>query len=256
MPADPWMFFGAPSYTAAAGNRLAPDEFAIQAALRGFLLAILPAGTEVLLSQVNRVAEPASPNFVMMTPLRRRRIETNIDECEDAKYSASIAGTTLTVVEVFYGAIAVGNPVMSPDVEEGTVIAAFGSGSGGAGTYQVSRSQTVALSDMAGGVSSIEHHTEITYQLDVHGPASTNNVQTIATLFRDEFATHWFEDSPVMPLHADDPRQAPFLNAEQQYENRWVLEAVMQANQTVFVPQQFAEALHVGLINVDSTYPA
>ena len=45
------------------------------------------------------------------------------------------------------------------------------------------------------------------------------------------------------------------MNAEQQFENRWTIDVVMQANQVVTVPQQFASALNVELIEVDATYP-
>jgi hypothetical protein len=59
----------------------------------------------------------------------------------------------------------------------------------------------------------------------------------------------------VAPLHADDPRQMPFINDQSQYEWRWIIEACLQANQVVISPQQFADALEIGLIEVDSHYP-
>jgi hypothetical protein len=52
-------------------------------ALRSFLLAVLPTGTEVVKGQDNRVPEPAGSNFIVMTPTLQSRIETNTDSYSD-----------------------------------------------------------------------------------------------------------------------------------------------------------------------------
>lgn len=52
--------------------------------LRSFLLEILDAPVDVLKGQANRVAEPNAPNFVIMTPLNRTRLETNTDTYTDS----------------------------------------------------------------------------------------------------------------------------------------------------------------------------
>ena len=59
----------------------------------------------------------------------------------------------------------------------------------------------------------------------------------------------------VVPLYADDPRQMPFINAESQYEWRWVLEAKLQVNQAVQIPQQFADSAVVDAISVEAEFP-
>jgi len=150
------------------------------AALRSFLLAVLPAGVEVVKGQVNRVAEPKGSDFVVMTSTLRERLSTNIDTYTD------------------------GHPV-NP------------------------------------GTKASLQPTKVTIQVDVHGPASADNAQIIVTLFRDEFATTAFSASgfDVTPLYASDPRQAPFLNGEQQVETRWTIDAVMHCNPVVTVPQDF-----------------
>ncbi len=61
-----------------------------------------------------------------------------------AIFTASISGTTMTVTELFSGTIAVGQQVFGVGVEQETVITALGTGTGGAGTYTVSNSQTAA----------------------------------------------------------------------------------------------------------------
>lgn len=59
-------------------------------------------------------------------------------------FTASISGTTMTVTAVASGTIAVGQVITGTGVTAGTVITALGTGTGGAGTYTVSASQTVA----------------------------------------------------------------------------------------------------------------
>lgn len=58
--------------------------------------------------------------------------------------TASISGTTMTVSAVTSGTLKIGQTIEGSSVTAGTIITAFGSGSGGAGTYTVSASQTVS----------------------------------------------------------------------------------------------------------------
>jgi hypothetical protein len=153
-------------------------------ALRSFLISILPAGTEVVKAQDNRVPEPRGENFVTMTPILRDRLETNVHTYSDGYPSAP-------------------------------------------------------------STKSILEPTKVTVQLDVHGPASADNAQVISTLFRDEYAVTAFAATgfDVTPLYADDPKQVPFVNGEQQVEERWIVEAVMQCNPSITVPQDFAASV-------------
>lgn len=65
-----------------------------------------------------------------------------ISDPSSAIFTASISSTTMTVTELFSGTIAVGQQVFGVGVEQETVITALGTGTGGAGTYTVSNSQT------------------------------------------------------------------------------------------------------------------
>src|SRR6185312_12350687 len=101
---------------------LLPSQSDLTTALRAFLLAELPVGTEVVLGQINRVPEPASSRFVVMTPIRFDRLDTNLDESLDLKMTGSIAGTTLTVTAVSPlspGAIVVGSEIFGAGVAAG-----------------------------------------------------------------------------------------------------------------------------------------
>lgn len=237
---------------------VAPSQSAIQAALRAFLLGILPAGTEVIATQDNRVPEPAPTNFVTMTTISRTRLETNIDDWADAVFTGSIAGTVMTITGVQTGALAVGRAVFGVLVADGTTVTAFGTGTGGVGTYTVDTPQTVASGTLSAGSKTMTQPTEIAVQLDVHGPASADNAQVISTTFRDEFAVQFFADinPDIAPLYADDPRQMPFINDQNQYETRWVVTAMLQANQTASgFSQQFAGAADLTIVSVEAEYP-
>lgn len=58
-------------------------EAAVFTILRSFLTEILDATVEVYDGQDNRAGEPNALNFVMMTPLRRPRLSTNVDTYTD-----------------------------------------------------------------------------------------------------------------------------------------------------------------------------
>lgn len=215
------------------------------AAVRAFLLGALPAGIEVVRGQDNRVPEPTGPDFVVMTPTLRGRLSTNVDEYDDAAFTGLIDGTILTVSDVQIGQIVVGRTLFGVDVTPGTTITALGTGTGGVGTYTITPTQTVSEQTMAAGMKSLQQSTEVTIQLDVHGPASAENAAVITTLFRDDYAAQAMADTGVAPLYAADAHQLPFSNGEQQVEQRWVVDLVLQVKPTLNVPQQFAEALEI-----------
>lgn len=62
---------------------------------------------------------------------------------DNGTFIGSITATTLTVSGVTAGTLAVGTAISGTGVTAGTTITAFGSGTGGTGTYTVSASQTV-----------------------------------------------------------------------------------------------------------------
>lgn len=232
------------------------------AAMRSFLLAVLPSGTDVIAATGNRVPEPQGTNFVVMTPIRGDRIETNIDDYLDVKFTGSISGTTLTVSSVAFGTVQVGSTIFGANVASGTTILAQLTGtSGGAGTYQIQPSQSVSLETMASGGETIELRQQELIQLDFHSADTSagDMANTVQALFRDDYAVQQFAGQTpaysVVPLHADAARYLPFINESQQYEWRWVVEAMLQVNSVVSVPQQFADSVAVTTVSVDAAYP-
>lgn len=77
-----------------------------------------------------------------------------------AAFTAAISGTTMTVSAVSDGTLNLGDTVIGAGVAQGTIITAFGSGSGNTGTYQVNETQTVGSESMTsafGGVRLVPH---------------------------------------------------------------------------------------------------
>lgn len=218
----------------------------------------MTTGVPVFQGQQNRVVESPAPDFVVMWPLFRERLETNTDNSADAKFLGSISGDTMTITTAFFGSVKIGSPVFGIGVVDGTRVIQYLNGHGEEGTYQVAPSQTIASgSVLSCGATTYLQPTQVTVQLDVHGPNSSDNAQIISTLFRDDYAVEFFQASgfDVTPFYADDPKQIAFQNAEQQWETRWVMDAVMQANQIVTVGQQYADNVVVVPKEVDATFP-
>lgn len=155
-------------------------------ALRAFLVDVLGSSVDVIAGQDNRVPEPALPNFIVMTPLLRGRLNTNVH------------------------------------------------------TWDTTNPDPVTLT--------ARRATQFTVQLDVHGPAAGDNTQIVGTLFRDPYGVAAFP-AGIAPLWADEGQQAPFINGENQYENRWTMNVVLQVNPAVSTPQQFADTLTIANIN-------
>jgi hypothetical protein len=60
-----------------------------------------------------------------------------------AMFTASIAGTTMTVTAVNYGVLQVGQTIVGGGVASGTTVSAYGTGTGGVGAYTITPTQTV-----------------------------------------------------------------------------------------------------------------
>jgi hypothetical protein len=99
--------------------------------------------------------------------------------------------------------------------------------------------------------------TQWTAQIDCYGDGAGNRATALSVAFRSDYACEQFAATglQIQPLYATDPNQLPLTTAENQYLERWTFETVFQFNPTICLPQQFADALVIGLINVDATYP-
>jgi hypothetical protein len=113
------------------------------------------------------------------------------------------------------------------------------------------------FSDAPGaGTQNIERSTQYMVQIDCYGATAGDRATLISTLLRSEYACNSFAASgfDIQPLYAEDPKQMPIVDGEAQFEERWTFNAVLQMNPVISVPQDFAAALNVGLVNVDASY--
>ena len=236
-----------------------PDD--INKAFGTFLETFLPSGITVQQGQANRVAEPRADDFVVFWPIARTSLATNLDEFIDGVFTGAIAGDTMTISAVdpdFAERLRVGSQVFGVGVADDTVVTAFGTGTGGVGTYIVSPTQTVPSRKLAAGAEELTRSVQITYQVDVHGPNGDQNAHLITTFFRDPRGVDVMQTiNPYMvPLEADDAVQLPFVNEQNQYEDRYTLSTRFQVNITSSIGQQFADQLAVdAIIDIDVAYP-
>jgi hypothetical protein len=111
-----------------------------------------------------------------------------------AIFTGSISGTTLTVSAVTSGTLQIGQTIEGSGITNGTIINAFGTGSGGVGTYTVSASQIVPSTaaiftgQIAGTVLSVTATTSGTISngdyvtgLGVAAPTTITAVNTFAS---------------------------------------------------------------------------
>ena len=246
-----------------------PTQSDMQAQLANFIRAVLPTTgpdslpLDVITAQQNRIPAPRGSSYVILTPIRFERIETNVDTYQDCRFTGSIAGTVMTVDAVQIGVVQIGATVQGTTVTSGTVISAQTSGSpGGAGAYTVGPSQTVSLRVLSAGGKTVQQAIKATIQCDFHSAdySAGDNCNVVSTLLRDEFGISQFANqSPnygIVPLLVEDARQIPFTDDSQMVEWRWAVEALLQCNIVISVPQEFADAVDLGLVSVEAVYPS
>lgn len=75
-------------------------------------------------------------------------VALNLAGVAGATFTGAIAGTTLTVSAISFGILAVGHEIRGAGVIPGTLISALGTGTGAAGTYTITNTQTVSSEAM------------------------------------------------------------------------------------------------------------
>ena len=245
---------------------VSPTETDIFTALRSALgmfglTATNPAlPVSIVRGQVNRVPQPAGPDHIVLWPTMRDRLAMNIDSYIDTQITGSIggasaSGSVLTVTDITRGFPAAGQTIYAIGVITGCQIVRQLTGDPGeTGTYAVTPCATTASQTLYCGTIAAMQETEVTIQADVHGPSSPENAQRLSTLWRAQFGFDVLgaQNPTLTPLYTSDPRQLPFDNAEQQVEERWIVDLCMQANVTVTTTMQFTETLKAAL----KAYPA
>ncbi len=101
----------------------------------------------------------------------------------------------------------------------------------------------------------VQQHTEYSIQIDCYGASSSDHATNISIMLRDFYGCEFLSPYACQPLFTSDPSQVPLINGEGNYEQRWMLTAVLQFNPTVSVTQQFADALEVDILSVPADFP-
>lgn len=87
----------------------------------------------------------------------------------------------------------------------------------------------------------------IDIQVDFFGPQACDYIAAVKGVYRTAYCVSQFP-AGIAPLFCSDEKQTALTSAEQQYEDRWTLTASLQYNPTVYLPQQFASALKVNIL--------
>lgn len=103
----------------------------------------------------------------------------------------------------------------------------------------------------------VTEQVQVTMQINLFGPASSNQMQVVTALWRDMQAVDFFRSLgvPIAPLTTSTTRQLGFETGERQYDDLWTVDLTMQVTLTLRHPQQFATSIPIQLIEVDTTYP-
>lgn len=109
--------------------------------------------------------------------------------------------------------------------------------------------------DSTGGLRAVMMPTEYSVQIDCYGPASSDWAVIIATMFRDPYGCQILGPL-VQPLYCEDPKMMPLVDGEDNYEQRWMVTAMLQFNPIVNVSQEFMNDIEIVPVSVDATFPA
>lgn len=112
---------------------------------------------------------------------------------------------------------------------------------------QVDLEMPNVTNDPANAQIDIASPTRIDIQIDFYGPLSSDYCKAVKGVYRTPYATSKFPAN-IQPLYCSDGHQGALITAEQQYESRWTLTASLQYNPTVIVPQDYARALKVNIL--------
>jgi len=224
-------------------------------AIRVFLTTVVSSDVEVIRGQDNRVGEPLSPDFCIIWPLLQQRLSTNRTTYSDNYILGFITNNILTVEQLLSGNVPIGQLVFDVlgSLDHAVINVQLDGNPNGTGDYQLSVSRTLAQSVLYCGIRDDFAPVQLSVQLEVHGPNSSDNARIIDTLFRSDEGVDIFHETgfDVTPLYCDEARYLPFINAQQQYEYRWVLDLNLQINPVITTLQQFAAQLKAQSIPVD-----
>lgn len=99
-----------------------------------------------------------------------------------------------------------------------------------------------------------QQSVEVRGQIDCYGSVSGDWAEILSTLLRSDYGCAGLAPT-CAPLYCSEARMAPLHDSEDQYEERWHFDLHLQYNPVISTPQEFADTLSAGLINIDERYP-
>lgn len=95
--------------------------------------------------------------------------------------------------------------------------------------------------DDVAGLQIVEKHRTYYYQVDCYGPDGPDLADIVSTAWHSPWVADYAVANtlPYAPLYSDDAQQLNIVNAENQYEQRYMTKLYVQYNQSVALPQDF-----------------
>ncbi|MGK0705128.1 phage neck terminator protein [Yokenella regensburgei] len=90
-------------------------------------------------------------------------------------------------------------------------------------------------------------------QLDIYGDGAAGRALAIETIFSGTYGYEGIKaiDNRLSPLYSSAAIQAPFIDAESQWQERWVITLSLQAHITVSFPQDYFDKAEITSQQVD-----
>ncbi|WP_437609678.1 phage neck terminator protein [Erwinia sp. V71] len=94
-------------------------------------------------------------------------------------------------------------------------------------------------------------------QIDIYGDDAGGRAIALETVFRTAYAYDAIKaiDSRLAPLYSTEAIQAPMINAENQWQERYMLTVSLQAHITIDVPQDYFDKAKFTINQADKANP-
>ena len=109
--------------------------------------------------------------------------------------------------------------------------------------------------DPANSLVIAQAHQTYSYQLDCYGAAGPTWSSVLAAAWDDMWGVDNMVPQILTPLYADAPQQLNIVNAQEQYEQRFMIRLFGQVNQDVGLPQDFFDQIQLDSITVADQLP-
>ena len=101
--------------------------------------------------------------------------------------------------------------------------------------------------DPASGRETITQPMRRRVQIDVYGEGAADWAKTLTTLLRDGLGCRFLAAYGLAPLYVDDAQDMTQVEGNEQYNPRWMLGVMIQADESVSVDVDFFDDVNLGL---------